>query len=225
MQIKREKTNRKVSREINAARAGDAIGTLWTGCEIYGLSKGQFSLVEIIEHCLNQTGPAHVTISTWTAAGADLTHTNNLLHSGSVLSAKWLVDTSFPSRQPGYCKILEELFGTESIVVTKNHCKFVLLRNENWNLVIRTSMNLNLNNRLENFEISDDKQMAEMLETLYQGIKAEGLTLAARKKKGVSFSNKGLNSVLGPLEAIPQEVAYNAEAGISSHGSSRVSYD
>lgn len=225
MQIKRQKTSRRVSRQINAAKAADAIGSLWNGCEIYGLSKGQFSLVEIIEHCLNQTGPAHVTISTWTAAGADLAHTNSLLHSGSVLSAKWLLDTSFPSRQPGYCKILEDLFGTESIVVTKNHCKFVLVRNENWDVVIRTSMNLNLNNRLEKYEISDDKKMAEMLEALYQGIKTEGLTLAARKKKGVSFSNNGLNSVLGPLEVIPQEVGYNAETGISYHGSKRVSYD
>ena len=31
----------------------------------------------------------------------------------------------------------------------------MLIKNNDWNIVIRTSMNLNENKRLENFEISD----------------------------------------------------------------------
>jgi hypothetical protein len=36
----------------------------------------------------------------------------------------------------------------------------VLIQNKNWNLVLRTSMNLNENPRLENLEISDDPELA-----------------------------------------------------------------
>lgn len=48
--------------------------------------------------------------------------------------------------------------------------KYFLIRNETWNLVIRTSMNLNYNPRYENFEISDDKDFAEFHQTIIDEI-------------------------------------------------------
>lgn len=149
---------------MTAATASEAIGPLWSGCEIYGLSKGQFSLIDIIAHCLPQTGPADVTIATWTAAGADLGFAYSLLTDGAIRTVRFIVDFSFPTRQPSYCAALRERFGDDCIRVTKTHAKFVLIRNEGWNLVIRSSMNLNENRRLESFEISDDVGMADYLE-------------------------------------------------------------
>ena len=58
---------------------------------------------------------------------------------------------------------LREKFGDDSIRITRNHCKFVVFKNENWNLVLRTSMNLNLNRRLEDFEISDCPKLCREL--------------------------------------------------------------
>ena len=52
--------------------AGLAIGSLTKGCEIFGLTKGNFSLISILEHCLEQTGLADVVVSTWTAAAVDI---------------------------------------------------------------------------------------------------------------------------------------------------------
>jgi len=164
--ISRTGRRRTVRRTINAADAAAAVGPITPGCEIYGLTKGQFSLVELIGHVLDTTGPADVTVSTWTAAGADLAHIRTLLDNGNIKSARWLVDYSFPNRQPGYCKILRDRFGDDSIRATANHAKFVLVRNEKWDVVVRTSMNLNLNRRLESWEISDDRDMADWLETV-----------------------------------------------------------
>lgn len=47
---------------------------------------------------------------------------------------------------------------------TRSHAKFVTLRNDDWNLAIRTSMNLNENERLELLEISDDPALADFLD-------------------------------------------------------------
>lgn len=44
----------------------------------------------------------------------------------------WLVDASFPVRQPGYCAAMRERFGDAAIRVTENHAKFVLVGNEQW---------------------------------------------------------------------------------------------
>lgn len=84
-------------------------------------------------------GPAPAVISTWTAAGADLAHTAGFLADGRVRSCRWLVDFSFPSRQPAYCAQLVERFGADSMRFTANHAKFVVMRNASWNMVLRTS--------------------------------------------------------------------------------------
>ena len=154
---------REVRHSLCIPIAAESIGPITPGCEIYGLTGGQFSLVDIIVHCLQATGPADVTVSTWTAANADLGFAYRLLADGNIRSIRFIVDFSFPRREPEYCAALRERFGDEAIRITKNHCKFVLIRNEKWNLSLRTSMNLNENRRLENFEISDDAELCEYL--------------------------------------------------------------
>lgn len=179
MIARREKRPRRtVLRTYNAARAADAVGEILPGIEVYGLSKGQFSLIELVEHCLAATGPADVVISTWSAANADLAHTQGFLQDGRIRSCRWLIDFSFPSRQPAYCAQLRARFGDAAIVATANHAKFVMIRNERWNLVIRTSMNLNLNRRLESFEISDDPELADFLEEVVAATFRDGSSIA-----------------------------------------------
>ncbi len=151
---------RVIRKNIAAATAAEAIGPITRGCEIFGLSKGQFSLIDIIIHCLAATGPAEVVLSTWTAANADMGFAYELLKQGAITSLQFVVDFSFPTRQPEYCAAMRERFGDSCIRVTKTHAKFVVIKNADWNIVIRSSMNLNENKRLESFEVSDDAGMA-----------------------------------------------------------------
>ena len=155
---------RIIRRDIAAQSVAEAIGPICKGIEVYGILKGQFSLIDLITYCLDTTGPADVIISTWTAAGADLKFAYKLMTAGSIRSLRFLVDFSFPSRQPAYCAALRETFGDTCIRISKNHAKFVTIRSSAYNLVIRTSMNLNENRRLESFEISDDRNMADFLD-------------------------------------------------------------
>jgi len=161
---------RIIRRQLAARTVAEAVGPITPGCEVYGLSKGQFSLIDLIQYCLQAIGMAAVTISTWTAANSDIGFAYRLMTGGAIRSLRFLVDFSFPSRQPAYCAALRETFGDECIRISKNHAKFVLIRNEQWNLVIRSSMNLNENRRLETFEISDDRGMAEFLEGVIREI-------------------------------------------------------
>ena len=162
--------SRVIRRALTQTAAATAIGPIEPGCEIYGLTKGQFSLIDLIEHVLSFTGPCRAVISTWTAAGADVSFAYKLMSCGLLQSLRFLVDFSFPSRQPAYCAALRETFGDDCIRISKNHAKFVLLRNDCWNIVIRTSMNLNENRRLENFEISDDARLADFLARVIEEI-------------------------------------------------------
>lgn len=220
------KRKRTVRRTINAATAADAVGQITPGCEIYGLSKGQFSLVELIDHVLDATGPADVTISTWTAAGADLAHTNDLLRSDRIRSARWLVDYSFPNRQPAYCAQLRQLFGDDAIRATANHAKFVLITNDNWNVVIRTSMNLNLNRRLENYELSDDPELAAWLRTVINDAFDGGAADIDAAARAPSRARATSETLAGDIER-PPSMSYMLDDKRATYAPdrSRISYD
>lgn len=180
---------RAVRKNLAAKVASEAIGEIESGCEIFGLNKGKFSLIDIIAHCLEATGPADVTISTWTAAGADMGFAYDLMRRGEIRSLRMIVDFSFPTRQPEYCAALRERFGDSCLRVTKTHAKFVLIRNSAWNIVVRSSMNLNENRRLESFEISDHAGMADFLEQVID-------QLFASQADGKGFENRPYDNVV-----------------------------
>ena len=144
--------------------AAAAVGPLTPGLEVVILSHGQFSLIDLLVYLSQQTGPADLCVSTWTAGAEDLEYLAHLLGSGEFRSVRFLVDRSFITRQPGYCAILRRLFGDDCIRTARCHAKFATLRNDRWNLALRTSANLNFNPRLESFEISDDAALADFLD-------------------------------------------------------------
>lgn len=150
--------------------AAQAIGLLKPNMDTFILTYGQFSLIDVLMAILDQTGAAHVIISTWTAAHGDLTRSAELLESAEILSFKMIVDRSFKTRQPTYYEHMIRLFGLESIREIRSHAKFMIIINKSWNIVVRTSMNLNTNPRLENIEVSDNKEFADFFKKIAGGI-------------------------------------------------------
>lgn len=143
--------------------ASSAIGTLSSGFRLFGFTKGQFSLLDLVRAVLSQTGPADVVVSTWTTGIRDAENAEALLDNGIIRSFLLLTDRSFPTRQPQYCQRILEIFGEQSIRVTRTHAKFALIRNERWNVAIRSSMNLNRNPRFEQYDIDDDTGLCDFI--------------------------------------------------------------
>lgn len=136
--------------------AAAVVELLEPGGQVIGFSKGQFSISDLLVAILAKTGPAALTISTWTAHGADIAHARRLLDQRRITSARWLLDLSFPSREPSFFQELRDAFGDEAITLTRTHAKFSLIHNAKWSVVVRTSMNLNYNPRFEDFDVADD---------------------------------------------------------------------
>lgn len=157
---------RIIRRQVSTKVASEAIGELGPGVEVFGVNKGQFSLIDILEHCLFYAGKSHVLIATWTAAAADLSFAHKLLADDRLKSLRFILDFSFPSRQPEYFCALVEKFGPHSVRLTKTHAKFATIRGDDLNFCVRSSMNLNENRRLESFEISEDPNMCDFVESL-----------------------------------------------------------
>ena len=133
------------------------------GMELFGLTKGQFSLTDMIEAILEKTGPADLSISTWTAANGDVTRMLELLSSGAIRSCRWMVDLTFMRRCPQLTAEIRAKFGADAIRVTKTHAKFCTITNDDWQIALRSSMNLNQNPRMESFQVGHDPVLCQFL--------------------------------------------------------------
>ena len=158
---------KEMKRLFRGESAVEAVGELKPRQHLFGVTKGQFSIIDLWKAVLRQTGPAAMNVSTWTAAAADLGVAQELMASGKITDLRFLVDFTFQRRQPAYAASMRELFGRECIRVTKNHAKFCTIRNAAWSIVIRTSMNLNFNARLEDFTVEDDPALADFLDSIF----------------------------------------------------------
>jgi len=160
-------------RSAKVANVAEALGGLSAGVSWFVLTHGQFSLTDALIYLTTQTGAADVSVCTWTAGNTDLEHMADMLRAGQFRSMRWLVDRSFVTRQPAYCAKLRDLFGDECIRTTRTHAKFITIRNEQWDLAVRTSMNLNHNPRMESLEISDDAALCDFIDAQFDGYFAQ----------------------------------------------------
>jgi hypothetical protein len=159
-----------IKRFVRGESAKDALAEWEPPLSIFGFTKGQFSLIDIIECLLEKLGPCHLSISTWTVARADLDQLEKLLLSDGILSLRLLIDGFFSSRQPKLLKSAVWKFGNSSIRCCNNHAKFFLLDNGSEKVACKTSMNLNFNPRFEDFDISCDVGLCDFLDRIMSDI-------------------------------------------------------
>lgn len=145
---------RRVFRKSGIDGAAALIGHLSPGDEICGITNGQFSLVDIIEHVLRETGPADVTVATWTMGIYDTERAHEFVRNGLIRSIRFVLDPSMFGRRPELSAILVAGFGSAAFRAVNSHAKFATIRGDRLAVAVRSSMNLNPNNRLESFDLS-----------------------------------------------------------------------
>lgn len=139
--------------------AAETIGDLRPGDEICGLTCGQFSMIDILEHMIQQAGPSDVVISTWTAGIYDVERSAQLVAGGGIKSVRWLMDRAMFSKSPDYAGPMIEAFGLDAFRDTNVHAKVTLVASDTMKIVCRASMNLNKNLKTEQFDISVSDEM------------------------------------------------------------------
>jgi hypothetical protein len=160
-----DQRKRSARREVRDARrsntAREAIDGFGQECSIHALTKGQFSLLDVLDAIVATTGPVEVNISTWTAARLDIHVLSEWLKVGRVHGVRWLVDMTLHRRDPLITQQIRDLFGKNSMRVAMNHAKITLLTNDEWSVVVQSSMNLNMNPRFEQIQIAHDPELCQ----------------------------------------------------------------
>ena len=135
------------------ATAAKTIGPLEPGVRVTGLTAGQFSSIDAMEHMCAELGPAAVRISTWTTGLYDVHRASQIRLRGRITDIRVLLDRGTFEKSPKYAGPLIEVLGVDAFRCLSVHAKVIIVVGERGSAVMRSSMNLNKNLRTEQFDI------------------------------------------------------------------------
>ena len=167
MTVNRKIKSRRIRHLVQNETALKSIGDIRPGMELFGLTNGQFSVINILDELLKQTGPAKLDVTTWTIASAEISLIDQWVKAGRVTELRFLLDRSFSNRKKEYYAEMLQTFTDSQMRIARIHGKFAVISTDHYDLAIRSSMNLNENKRVEFFEISDDKILSGYLASIF----------------------------------------------------------
>lgn len=150
--------------------AAEVIGSLAPGVRVTGVTAGQFSAVDAMEHMVDELGPADVRLSTWTTGIYDVRRTRGIQTEGRIKSIRMLLDRGTFEKSPKYAGPLIEVLGVDAFCCLSVHAKVTIVSGERGRAVMRSSMNLNKNLRTEQFDIDVDEEVAGFYEAWFDAL-------------------------------------------------------
>jgi hypothetical protein len=148
--------------------ATSTIGPIEPGMSLFAITRGQFSMIDAIFHCLKETGPAAISVWTWTIADYEVEAMAGLMARQEITAGRLVIDASADRRNGVIIEQWRQRFGDEAVRICKNHAKIARVWNDKFRLLLRGSMNLNFNPRFEQLDITeggDDFDLVERVES------------------------------------------------------------
>ena len=159
------------------------VATARSGTAAYGLTDGRWSVSDMLLAMVEGSGgAADCVFATWTAGQADLKRAKRLLNEGVFAKVLWIFDRSMKTRHPEYLHLIEDTWGSESVLFLHFHAKFFLV--DDW--LYLTSANLNENRRIENYSLYHGGDVVRQYRAMVDGLCSDtrGLEAADRPGRG-----------------------------------------
>lgn len=134
------------------------IGKLEKEQTIHFMSRGEWSMHDLLEHVLRQTGAANVWLTTWALTEEPVRKLFFLKEEGLLQSLSCIVDYRLRVRKPEPLQLLEGI--AARIAFTQCHAKVSIIENADWSVSIVGSANYTKNPRIEAGTICSSKQVA-----------------------------------------------------------------
>jgi len=95
--------------------AQQTIGKIEPGISLFAVTRGQFSMIDAIFHCLAEVGPASVAVWTWTIAEYEIEAMAGLMARREILDGTLVIDTSADRRNGEIIQQWRDRFGEASV--------------------------------------------------------------------------------------------------------------
>lgn len=136
----------------------DSVSELKKGGALHFTTQGKWSTHELLSVLLGITGPAGVRISTYSMTEDPVRMLCNYLTLGSITDVKVVTDKRFKTNQADALQLATANF---PLVMIDVHAKVMVIRNDEWNVVVVGSSNFTRNKRIEAGVIMENEQAAE----------------------------------------------------------------
>ncbi len=157
MKNRREKAfDRRQKKAIECFKSAElSIGPIEKGMSIFGITRGQFSMIDIVLYAIDELEDCELSLWTWCIADYEIKCVETLMNSGKLKKATLIIDSSARGKNLDILNTWIEKFGLESVRFVVNHSKIATIKSKDLELLIRGSMNLNNNPRFEQFDIDE----------------------------------------------------------------------
>ncbi len=108
---------------------------------------GSWSLHQLLEFILEQTGPSDIAISSFSISEASIRSIYNLIEAGIIKKLKCLFDTRTKKDKTDLLFFAAGI--TSEIFIANCHAKIIIITNKTWHVAIIGSANLTVNQRYE----------------------------------------------------------------------------
>jgi hypothetical protein len=146
--------------------ASETIGPVEKDMSLFAITRGQFSMIDAIFHCLKEAGPAQISVWTWTIADYEVEAMAGLMARREITGGRLIIDQSADRRNGAIIEQWRQRFGDEAVRICKNHAKIARLWTADLRLLLRGSMNLNFNPRFEQLDITEGGQDFDLVERI-----------------------------------------------------------
>ena len=153
---------------VTALEAGALLEDLRSdGDSVFGVTRGQCSLVDFCIAAMDKVGaPVDVSFFTWVVAEYELGFFQSLIDDGRITGFRLVCDHACLTHRPGFVESVLERFGSDSVRLSATHAKIAMIRGPGGDILIRGSMNLNQNRKLEQFDATMSFELCEWFETV-----------------------------------------------------------
>lgn len=137
------------------SNAQECIGPLEPGMSLFAVTRGQFSMIDVINDLLWKMGTAHVSVWTWAIAEYEVEVFTALMDRGEIQSGRLVLDYTAEHRNAGLIDQWRGRFGDDAVRIVRSHAKIARVWNDDYRFLARGSMNLNYNPRFEQFDLTE----------------------------------------------------------------------
>lgn len=136
----------------------ELIGPLNPDEHVHIPSMGSWSMHDMLDHILEQTGPADVWFTSWTITERPMRLVVDLLERGVIRSCRALLSERVEAMNPAALQLTR---GNLQVRLLKLHAKSIVVLNDAWGVTVGGSANFTRNPRIEKYIVSTHRDIAE----------------------------------------------------------------
>lgn len=155
MKASSARSSRRTRAVESFASAAECIGPVEPGMALFAVTRGQFSMLDAVQHVITEVGPCEVSVWTWTIAEYEVEVFTAFLQDRRITGGTLVIDRSAEVRNAALIEEWRSRFGAERVRVCNTHAKIATVRTDARRVLLRGSMNLNFNPRFEQLDITE----------------------------------------------------------------------